>query len=386
MALTKTQALRLASLIKRMAVLAKYDAVKVIKINIKLPTDIDLEKSDYHTPTHVGAIHPNKPYIAVKHPEGQIMWHSNADAAGKTDSIINDPKLRQNILGKISNPTHRGGINAIMDMVAKDPNRHFIPSRDGGKEKMRARHIKNLLLSPESVKMDLSPDNTLSISMARHGTLGGSTTWRYNLQPKGMAKNEQNESERSEQGRDFEINERILSGRDLREYARSGRNLEKSRNKTDGSRISDRDDRNLSKNSDKDNIPGGLADKKSPEDFDQEQLAAGIQVELEHTSDSNIAREIAMDHLTEDPNYYKKLKTIEKSEQPQFKRGDVVHLSHGVTDLERGGTKVDRTKKYVVHGTGTSYGRTAHWVVPMGEKDSRKGFYHRRDRLHPAED
>lgn len=62
-----------------------------------------------------------------------------------------------------------------------------------------------------------------------------------------------------------------------------------------------------------DKIPGGLADKRKPEDFDQEALKEGIKVEMEHTNDQNIAREIAMDHLTEDPEYYKKLKTIEKS-------------------------------------------------------------------------
>ena len=33
-----------------------------------------------------------------------------------------------------------------------------------------------------------------------------------------------------------------------------------------------------------DAIPGGLADKKKPEDFDPAQLAKGIKVEMEHTS------------------------------------------------------------------------------------------------------
>lgn len=61
----------------------------------------------------------------------------------------------------------------------------------------------------------------------------------------------------------------------------------------------------------KDRIPGGLADKKKPEDFDYEQLQKGIKIELEHTSDPQIAQEIAMDHLTEDEKYYDKLETIE---------------------------------------------------------------------------
>lgn len=53
-------------------------------------------------------------------------------------------------------------------------------------------------------------------------------------------------------------------------------------------------------------IPGGIADRKIPEDFNQEQLEKGIQEEMkEHTNSRQVAQEIAMDHLTEDPNYYK---------------------------------------------------------------------------------
>jgi hypothetical protein len=63
-------------------------------------------------------------------------------------------------------------------------------------------------------------------------------------------------------------------------------------------------------------LKGGRADGKSPKDFDPKQLAAGVKVEKEHTSDTKVAMEIAMDHLTEDANYYKKLKTIEKAMDP----------------------------------------------------------------------
>lgn len=62
----------------------------------------------------------------------------------------------------------------------------------------------------------------------------------------------------------------------------------------------------------KDRIPGGLADKKSPKDFKPRELKAGIEVELEHTNDKNMAKEIAMDHLQEHPGYYKHLKELEK--------------------------------------------------------------------------
>lgn len=58
-------------------------------------------------------------------------------------------------------------------------------------------------------------------------------------------------------------------------------------------------------------IGGGLAQGKSPSDFDAKSLAEGTMVETEHTDDFFVAVEIAMDHLEEDPNYYAKLATIE---------------------------------------------------------------------------
>lgn len=44
----------------------------------------------------------------------------------------------------------------------------------------------------------------------------------------------------------------------------------------------------------------------------QSQLKMGIAVEKEHTSDEKVAREIALDHLMERPDYYTKLKEVEK--------------------------------------------------------------------------
>lgn len=42
------------------------------------------------------------------------------------------------------------------------------------------------------------------------------------------------------------------------------------------------------------------------------QLAKGIQVEKEHTGDLALAREIALDHLNEFPDYYDRLDKAEK--------------------------------------------------------------------------
>jgi len=59
-----------------------------------------------------------------------------------------------------------------------------------------------------------------------------------------------------------------------------------------------------------DQLPGGRGDGRPDEDFDPAQLHRGIVVELEHTYDRAIAKEIAKDHLTEDPDYYRKLHTL----------------------------------------------------------------------------
>ena len=44
----------------------------------------------------------------------------------------------------------------------------------------------------------------------------------------------------------------------------------------------------------------------------KKQLAKGIKVEYEHTNKKHVAMEIALDHLGEDLNYYKKLAKVEK--------------------------------------------------------------------------
>lgn len=70
-------------------------------------------------------------------------------------------------------------------------------------------------------------------------------------------------------------------------------------------------------------IPGGLASGIPLSKFDQAALREGARVEREHTPNPKIAREIASDHLKEDPNYYRKLKQIEKADgEGSFRGGD----------------------------------------------------------------
>lgn len=60
----------------------------------------------------------------------------------------------------------------------------------------------------------------------------------------------------------------------------------------------------------RDAIPGGLGDKATAAQFDRDQVAKGVRVEMEHTSDPRVALEIALDHLSESPRYYDKLETL----------------------------------------------------------------------------
>ena len=72
-------------------------------------------------------------------------------------------------------------------------------------------------------------------------------------------------------------------------------------------------------------IPGGLAQgmtikdlanhHKTDTETDKKALAKGIKTELEHTTDKEVAKEIAMDHVYEDLEYYDKLEKIEEEKK-----------------------------------------------------------------------
>jgi len=53
-------------------------------------------------------------------------------------------------------------------------------------------------------------------------------------------------------------------------------------------------------------LPGGVGDRAPSDQIDPIQLSTGIQIEMEHTNDPEIAKEISLDHLTVDPKYYSK--------------------------------------------------------------------------------
>jgi len=79
----------------------------------------------------------------------------------------------------------------------------------------------------------------------------------------------------------------------------------------------------------KDKIKGGVSDGMSAEDIAKKhgvdikkinsQIKMGIKIELEHVDDKDLAREIAIDHLFEIPDYYTRLEKMENSAKKDMK-------------------------------------------------------------------
>lgn len=62
-----------------------------------------------------------------------------------------------------------------------------------------------------------------------------------------------------------------------------------------------------------DEIPGGLADGTPDSEFPKDQIREGVETESkEHGGNPAIAKDIAKDHLTEDPKYYDHLDKMEE--------------------------------------------------------------------------
>jgi hypothetical protein len=111
-------------------------------------------------------------------------------------------------------------------------------------------------------------------------------------------------------------------------------------------------------------LTGGVGDSTATSDVNPAQLALGVQVEMEHTNNEKIATEIALDHLTEDPEYYTKLVNagLAKEFQPQANSG-FGDPKQSFNDKARLGTTVSCTPGNNVVG---SMGKT-----PQGKvKDS----------------
>lgn len=87
-------------------------------------------------------------------------------------------------------------------------------------------------------------------------------------------------------------------------------------------------------------IKGGKADKLSVKDIAdkfgvsvseiEKQLRMGVKVESEHTNSPTTAKEIAMDHLSEMPDYYTRLDKMEKEALKAAKKKETMSESKNI--------------------------------------------------------
>jgi hypothetical protein len=117
-------------------------------------------------------------------------------------------------------------------------------------------------------------------------------------------------------------------------------------------------------------IPGRSSERI--EKMVKNQLIKGIKVEMEHTNDKKIAKEIAMDHILEDLNYYTKLKKIEG------KKGENTEATSSGSSGQYSGPlfsgeepKKVETKEATGSGSVGAYSTPAAWAKSTSKKDWR---------------
>lgn len=130
--------------------------------------DMDLNKSEI--PAEEGVKHPEyhkKPWVSKIHPNGIMMWHSSPEHAKNIDGVVREPANHKEILDNLPK-THRQAYKDMVNQTMKDPNRHFIPTEEDGSQKVRARHLKALLLGSSDVQLDTKDPNRLTLRRNSH--------------------------------------------------------------------------------------------------------------------------------------------------------------------------------------------------------------------------
>ena len=81
-------------------------------------------------------------------------------------------------------------------------------------------------------------------------------------------------------------------------------------------------------------LKGGKGDKLTPDRVNYHEFTKGWKHELEHTDDIDVAKEIALDHLAEDPNYYTRLDMIEYQGKKEKKKEKPQEPKQGLKDKD----------------------------------------------------
>jgi len=133
-------------------------------------------------------------------------------------------------------------------------------------------------------------------------------------------------------------------------------------------------------------LKGGISDNKSLKDIAKKhkvelttltnQLNMGIKTEMEHTSNKQMAKEIAMDHLSEDPSYYSKLKKMENKEinekwSQKYKNSIDCSNPKGFSQRAhcQGKVKKSETKEATGAASSGSYSQPSIWAKSTNKKD-----------------
>jgi len=92
-------------------------------------------------------------------------------------------------------------------------------------------------------------------------------------------------------------------------------------------------------------VSGGRAAGMPVEEFPEDQIAKGTDVELEHTPNPAIASEIAKDHLTEGADYYEpRLENLEKQMETDVDEGKINAIAKDTPTWNANKTEVDESR------------------------------------------
>jgi hypothetical protein len=130
----------------------------------------------------------------------------------------------------------------------------------------------------------------------------------------------------------------------------------------------------------KQSLSGGLADKLSLDDIAKKhkvkitdlkhQLNLGMKTEMEHTDNKKKAKEIAMDHLVEDPKYYEKLKKIEAKEKWSQKYKDSIDCKNPKGFSQKAHCQGKKKENKEATGSGSAGGYEAPLFSKMETKEA----------------
>jgi len=101
-----------------------------------------------------------------------------------------------------------------------------------------------------------------------------------------------------------------------------------------------------------DKIPGGRADNLADDEFNKKELSKGQDVEMEHTDDPELAKEITKDHMVEfnqkdengkyNNNYYKNLDNMEK----EMEKNSFINLNSLDAVIKKASSLTNAKKQY----------------------------------------